>query len=143
MSAWSEWKNVQYIQQFAGSYRWPGVYRLRTIGSDNNSSPFPIGRLFGIDKCGLLSIGESVNVARRIKEFNDACVGKVGKHPAGEKRFLFQILNAPRKDFTIQFSARRTKDKTEARKQQGILQLRYFRKHGELPPLNSNFGGVW
>jgi hypothetical protein len=68
MASWGNWQEISSIKNLTGGLsRVPGVYKIRL--SDSAGRPVPVGRLLGVDRKGVLAIGESVNLARRIKEF--------------------------------------------------------------------------
>lgn len=140
MAEWSKWQDIWWIDDFADLYKWPGVYKIRLI--DYQGQPVRIGRLLGVDTDGLLAIGESVNVARRIREFYRAYEGQSFRHYVAERMFLIRFKTAFGKkifkDCKIQFTCMRLKDKAEVKKYEERFLKSYFKTFGELPPLNSD-----
>lgn len=140
MSEWSDWLDIIFIEDLKDLYEWPGVYKIRLANS--RGCPIEIGRLLGKDKDGTLMIGESGKVATRISQFYDAYEGYNWHHYEAETLFLIRYKTKFRKgiynDCKIQFAARKLNDRIEAKKEEEIMLKSYFRKYGELPPLNRN-----
>jgi hypothetical protein len=86
-------------------------------------------------------IGESGNIARRIREFYRASSGEALAHSEGETLFLIIFVTSFQKSVykgsEIQFRCMRLNDKAEAEKYEESLLKTYFKRFGELPPLNS------
>lgn len=143
MSNWSKWKDISSINSLARELRRvPGVYKMRLSNSAGRAHP--IGRLLDIDKKGLLAIGESVNLARRIKEFHRAYIeDRFMRHTVGDRLFLVLMCQYSHFKTTyqnkskIQFVVMKLNNKTEAETKEERLLKEYFKKFGELPPLNS------
>ena len=144
MSNWSKWQNISSIKNLAGELsKVSGVYKIRL--SDSAGRPIPVGRLLGIDKKGLLAIGESVNLGRRIKEFHNAyTAGKFGRHSVGDRLFLVLMCQYSRfktnyrNNSWLQFKVMKLSSKADAQAEEERLLKNYFKAHGELPPLNGN-----
>lgn len=133
--SWSEWKN---IEQKAG-YKGCGVYKIRL--ADSNKKPIEIHRFLGHDKEGILQIGRSTNIEKRISYFHGAIKGKSYAHAEGERlhRIIKDTCFHERfKVYRIQYSFKEllTEDETKVEEKQQ-LNL-YFIKYGEIPPLNNN-----
>ena len=143
MSNWSKWKDISSIDNLARQLsKVPGVYKMRLSNSAGRAHP--IGRLLDIDKKGVLAVGESANLARRIKEFHRAYIGdRFMRHSEGDRLFLVLMCQyshfktAYQNNFTIQFAVMKLNNKTEAETKEERLLKGYFKKFGELPPLNS------
>ena len=144
MSNWSKWQDISSIKNLARELsKVPGVYKIRL--SDSAGRPIPVGRLLGIDKKGLLAIGESVNLGRRIKEFHNAyTAGKFGRHSVGDRLFLVLMCQYSRfktnyrNNSWLQFKVMKLSSKADAQAEEERLLKNYFKAHGELPPLNGN-----
>ena len=140
MSGWSSWLGSPVTEKVRDKYRWPGVYKMRLV--DKREHPIEIERFLGKDKDGILAVGESKNVTKRIRDFYRAFEGQQFKHSEGNTLFLVRMLTNFMKgtyvDSKIQFSARKLSDKAEAVKEEEILLKNYFIQYGELPPLNRN-----
>jgi hypothetical protein len=143
MSNWSKWRDISSINNFTKELsKVPGVYKIRL--SDSAGRSHPIGRLLGIDKKGVLAIGESANLARRIKEFYKAYIGdKFMRHSVGDRLFLVWVCQYSHFKTTyqnnskVQFIVMKLNNKTEAETEEERLLKEYFKTYGELPPLNS------
>jgi len=141
MLVWSKWFDIDNL---ASIDRKPGVYKIR-LKSLGNHRPVLISRLLGKDKDGLLSIGHSVNLRDRIQNFRRVAKDMTGfcKHSAGDRLFLARICahsssNTYFNDKNIQVSFASLNSKTEAKEQEERLLKCYFKKYGELPPLNNS-----
>src|SRR3989344_5815251 len=65
-----------------------GVYQIRRY---NKGKPLVIRRLCNNDKLGILYIGSSKHVNRRLKEFIKGINNKSREHPAGYRYYLFEL----------------------------------------------------
>ena len=143
MSNWSKWQDISPIKNLAGELsKVSAVYKIRL--SDSAGRPIPVGRLLGIDKKGVLAIGESVNLARRIKELYKAYIGdRFMRHSVGDRLFLVLVCQYSHFKTTyqnnsrVQFVVMKLSNKTEAETEEERLLKDYFKTYGELPPLNS------
>lgn len=144
MPEWSEWRDISSIKDFSEEVgKSSGVYEIRL--SNSAGHPNTIGRLLGNDEDGLLAIGESVDLARRIKDFYHAySKGKFGRHSVGDRFFLVLVCQyssfgaTHQNNSKLQFRVMKLGSKDEAQKEEEKLLKNYFRKHGELPSLNSD-----
>lgn len=130
---WSKWeffKNLNKLPEISV------IYQIRCV--DSNLKPISIHRLGGIDKDGILDIGNSVNLRVRMTDFWGAAgKGKISySHQAG---VIFTKRNY-RKIFlveSLQFRYLRQKDKFSAREAEKRELKKYIKRFFELPPLNS------
>jgi len=144
MSNWSKWQDISSIKNLARELsKVSGVYKIRL--SDSAGRPIPVGRLLGIDKKGVLAIGESVNLGGRLKEFHSAyTAGKFGRHSVGDRLFLVLMCQYSRfktnyqNNSWLQFRVMKLSSKAAAQAEEERLLKNYFKAHGELPPLNGN-----
>lgn len=140
MSQLSNWLDIASCREVGKLYPWCGVYRVRL--ADVRGSPIEIPRLLAVDREGILVIGESKSVARRIREFHNAFEGRRPEHTAAVKLFLARHFTdfgkGTYEDYKIQFTARQLCDKGKAQKEEEALLKDYFIMYGELPPLNSS-----
>jgi hypothetical protein len=142
MSKWSEWRDILSIKDFAKDIgKSPGVYEIRL--SNSAGHPTSIDRLLGTDEAGLLAIGESVNLARRIKEFYDSYTGQRFYHCTGDRLFLvwashYTDWRYSKDNSRVQVRVMKLQNKAEAEREEEHLLKKYFREYGELPPLNSS-----
>ena len=139
MADWTNWIDLDWIDNNSILYQWPGVYQIRLTNKQGH--PFHIPRFLSIDIDGLLVTGESVNVAARLKEFLKASEGKSYAHSTAERLYLIRYIckldNSSYKGYKFQYRCKRMKDKTEAEAHEEELLKGYFKQYGELPPLNS------
>ncbi|MFD1314236.1 GIY-YIG nuclease family protein [Namhaeicola litoreus] len=111
----------------------PGVYRIYWI---KNGKRQPIKRFMGSDKTGLIYIGESINIRKRLNEFRNAAFGKSQEsHVGGKKIFRLDILKShiQKKDLFFEFEYT---EPNEHRDRENQLLEHYKQKFGEVPPLN-------
>ena len=140
MSAWSDWFDIDTIDNLAVLGKWPGVYQIRLA---EGACATPINRLLDIDVLGLLGIGETVDLARRLKEFYKAVnEQRIMKHSAGDRLlfiyiFCFSSWEAKYKNSKLQFNYMKLSNKNKAQSEESKLLKEYFIKYGELPPLNN------
>jgi hypothetical protein len=98
----------------------------------------------GSDKEGLLAIGESMNLARRIMEFHHAYTGKSFlRHSVGDRLFLVRIcqhtsLRINFGNYKLQVAVIKLENKSETQREEENFLKVYFKEYGELPPLNSS-----
>jgi hypothetical protein len=85
MSSLRTWRNIESIKEDA-DYKGAGVYWIRL--TDLKESPFCISRFLDKDEGGILQIGSSKDIVKRIKLFRGAANGKKYPHSTG-KRFSF------------------------------------------------------
>lgn len=137
MSEWSVWRD---IKEFSDLGKCCGVYKIRL--TDQAGYPSAIGRFLDHDQDGLLAIGQSVNLARRIKEFRDAYAGKrFLQHSVGDRLFLVRICqhtSLKLSNVGVQVAVMKLENKAVAQAAEENLLKTYFKGFGELPPLNSN-----
>jgi len=135
MSSWNEWLDLEKN----ASYKSCGVYKIRL--TDLKDCSIEISRFLDNDKDGILQIGSSKDIEKRIKYFRGAMEGKRRAHAEG-KRFnlIKKYTNFIRRydNCKIQYSFMRLGNEIEAWKEEERLLMCYFKKHGEVPPLNNN-----
>lgn len=108
-----------------------GVYQIRCC---KNNQTLPISRLINTDSFGILSIGSSINVRQRLKQFVDG-MSKGKGHSSGNRYYYFELNRKEMLgEYNLMFVVRYTEDyeKEEAKLMRGYSD--YF---GELPPLNN------
>jgi len=114
----------------------PGVYRVRAYKDDK---PQHILRYGGVDRLGILHIGESNNLAVRIRTFRQATEGLKASHHAGcefyEWRFYRRVLaRVLRYDYYL------TRTKEGAIKLEALLHRKYRLRFLDRPPLDGTSG---
>jgi len=143
-----EWKNYAEISTIEHSKalgkHQSGVYRVR-LAKNSGNSPITIARFRGKDKEGLISIGESVDLRRRIKEFyRSYAYPDNEKHSSCFRLALYVHFTNQRKQSVnvgeVQYSYAPLAE-NEIQETEAMLLAKYFRDFGELPPLNSNVPG--
>ncbi len=129
-SLWTGWHNLTGID-------WDTV--PAQCGAYIVASARPISRAVGIDQEGFLDVGESVDLAERLRAFNRCATnpGKTG-HMAGW-RFAHLRLSRhfPIEQLRVRWRTVATKD--DAYSLEGEILRAYVTQHGELPPLNYKF----
>ena len=130
---WSDWQSVYDRTE----YRDAAVYKVRIINA--RGEPFKIGRLFRTDSEGILNIGQTSSMEQRrrqsvtgIQEANGHSSMNLIYYLSTHTEFK-QLFN----EHQIQFSFLKCKDKQEAVEKEYDLIKTYFKKYGEVPPLNS------
>lgn len=131
------WTKLYCLDKEKAKYSGPGIYRVRLY---KNGAPIPIKRLQGKDGLGILSIGKSVNIDKRIKLFQSTSVGNRSKGHS-EARTWFIVSRIPGSqydDCDLMFEYFKS-DKIEFDEREALK--KYFIDHLELPPLNHQFPG--
>lgn len=98
MCKWNSWQEISVVEKYHALYRWPGMYQMRLI--DDKGKPISISRFLDSDIQGLLVIGESNNVARRLNQFYKALNRVSFKHSTAERMFLVRFMTPFQKAFT-------------------------------------------
>ena len=135
MSRWNEWVDLEKN----ASYKGCGVYKIRL--ADSKDCPIEISRFLVKDKDGILQIGRSKNIEKRIKLFHGAMEGKNRAHAEGKRLYLIKKYTdfmTRYNNYKIQYSIKELQDENEVRKEEERLLKCYFKKYGEVPPLNNN-----
>ena len=109
-----------------------GVYQIRDY---NKGKPLVIARLCKKDKLGILYIGSSKHVNRRLKEFIKGMNDKSREHPAGYKYFILELYKKRKfRKNNLRFNLYYLRD---YKKEEVRLLMGYADYFGELPPLNN------
>ena len=142
---WSAWQDISQAKVKYMDH--PGVYQVRLVDEDGN--PVQIPRFTGTDEEGLIYIGSSVDLGRRLREFeNTAKKFKYGHSGAGTylQAFVnFIYRQHPYLNFKLECRVKHSPsaDKSAVKKQEAILLAGYFYKYNELPPCNGNVPKKW
>ena len=112
----------------------PGAYKISRFGK--NETPIEINRFFGMDKEGIIDIGESKNLRERLRSFKRNIENGKGGHMAGWRYHYLKLQN---KIPFLKFSYEVCKTKEEAYKKENAMMKKYVEKHKELPPLNYKY----
>lgn len=129
-NGWTKWTNLETLKLERVCAE-PGAYVI--------SASCPINRAVGIDRHGILDIGESDNLRSRLASFA-RCAKTRGKggHMAGWRYAFFYFTDHfPFASLRVRSFA--TPDKAEAYAAEGRVMLAYLKNHRELPPLNYKF----
>jgi hypothetical protein len=135
MSSLRTWRNIKEDADYKGA----GVYWIRL--TDLKGSPFCISRFLDKDEDGILQIGSSKDIVKRIKLFRGAAKGKKYPHSAGRRLSLIKESNPFKKkykEFKILYTFKKLNNERTAKKEEKKLLKHYFKKFGEVPPLNNN-----
>ena len=135
MPRWNEWVDIEKNT----SYKSYGVYKVRL--ANLKDCPIEIPRFLAMDKDGILQIGRSKHTEKRIKCFRSAMEGKGCAHAEGKRLNLikkYTNFTGRYNNCKIQYSFKKFESEIEARKAEELLLKCYFKKHGEVPPLNNN-----
>ena len=103
----------------------PGVYRIRHADHE-------IGRANGTDDEGILHIGMSKNLRRRVREFYKAATTKKGSHSAGLKYSNYGFG----KKFPISSLTCEYVYTSKARDHEKELHAKYIKTYLDHPPLD-------
>jgi len=127
---WTNWFDLHRLR-FEDVPKEPGVYEVRWAV---NGVPQTINRVDGADDSGLLYIGGSINLRRRIKNFWDRVMGGKAPHTAGH---TYKAYNFERKFRPEQLQVRWALiPKEELQKAESHLLEEYVKKFLDKPPLN-------
>ena len=135
MSRWNEWVDLEKN----ASYKGCGVYKIRL--ADSKDRPIEIPRFLDKDKDGILQIGRSKDIEKRIKRFRGAMEEKEYHHAEGKRLNLIKKYTnfiGRYNNCKIQYSFKKLQNESEARTEEERLIKCYFKRHGEVPPLNNN-----
>ena len=130
---WEGWEPewLKLTEHFQNAPSLPGVYIICTCKS--------IQRAVGTDEYGVLTIGESDNLRRRLRAFM-RCASNSGKagHMAGWRFNYFSFEKVFPLE-TLWISWFPTTNKAAAYAKEGEMLALYLAEHFELPPLNYKF----
>jgi len=135
MSRWNEWVDLEKNP----SYKGYGVYKIHL--ANLKDCPIEIPRFLNKDKDGIIQIGSSINTEKRIKCFRSAMEGKGCSHAEGKRLNLIKKYTnfiGRYNNCKIQYSFMKLGNEIEAWKEEERLLKCYFKKYGEVPPLNNN-----
>ena len=126
---WTDWESLEGLD-FSTVTTGPGVYIIA------GNKPLP--RVVGVDRTGILDIGETGWLRSRLKMFYRSASGdKSVRHSAGRRYLLFKLdCHFPFHSLRVRWTKYKTK--AEARHMEGKLQREYIKHYYELPPLNAN-----
>jgi len=135
---WSDWIPFLEINRHNIPER-PGVYIIRY--SQIKGAPAKVSRAYGIDKQGILSIGETSNLRDRLRGFYRTIKGnRRSSNHAASWYYVSCRYDRFFKKEGLQFRFKVTNTKEEAEREEFILLAKYRNKFLDLPPLNNNPG---
>ena len=115
----------------------PGVYRIRAF--TKQGKPRCISRAGGVDREGILHIGEAKNLEARIQMFMRAATKGKAAHHAGREFFEWHFERLfPRENLRVDFIETRTKE--QAQRLERALHVEYRKEFLDRPPLDSTSG---
>ncbi len=131
MESWQSWSTWSEFDQFDGVPEKPGVYIIATRQ--------PINRVAGRDRLGILTIGETDNLRKRLRMFW-SCVNDV-RHRGHNAGWRFRELDMQKRfrPNSLVFRWKTTLTKNNAYHEEGLLLKKYASEHLELPPLNYKY----
>jgi hypothetical protein len=132
-TGWSNWNSLAKIhaEGFSMIDEGAGAYAIAT-------TKLKIPRVVGIDKRGLLYVGETNDVRSRIRAFYDSVERGHQTHMGGWQYNLVKFERcAPVESLRVRWLP--TKTRREALEAQTKLLYGYASAHCELPPLNCSF----
>lgn len=139
MLVWNAWKPVHDIPAHELPHT-PSVYRLRLV--ERSGVPVPIPRFLGTDEEGILHIGRARSIQRRLLRFHEAMRRRRARHAEGKLAFfLLRNVEAFARrieegEWLIQYSYVCLPSVSAAKREEERLLKCYFKRFGELPPLN-------
>jgi len=131
MQEWSDWFSFECPDDITDIVpKRPGIYQVRHV---KDKVAQPVQRFNGQDDQGLLYIGQTTNLRRRLREFmKSACSGTAG-HSAGRTFHMYYAVRLKPDDLEFSWLAVSIgKAKTLERK----LLDRYQKRYLDRPPLN-------
>ena len=140
------WKDISEVQEEDNV---PGVYAIRLVYRGTNI-PVVIQRFKKQDSSGILMIGHASKINDRIKDFRKAYKNGNASHSEGLTLFLVKKFFCNQQFFydqqfddiySLQYCFIKIGTKKEAEQTEEEQLQQYFRKFGEVPPLNANLPG--
>lgn len=127
---WTDWQPLDGLN-FKTVTTGPGVYVIAVNK--------PLSRVVGVDRIGILYIGEAGGLRRRLSMFYRCASGnKDVAHSAGRHYLHYKIKHYfPLHILKVRWTELKTKE--EAKHMEGKLLREYIKHHCELPPLNAQF----
>jgi|GEM_PF-1684392 predicted GIY-YIG superfamily endonuclease len=135
MSEWLEWMDIEKNSDYKGY----GVYKIRLVSS--KGLPIKIPRFLGNDGDGILYIGHTDDINKRINFLRGAIQGKQYSSTEGQRLNLIIKITSfieNYNNFKVQYSFKRFAHKRGAKLEKERLLECYFERYGEAPPVNNN-----
>ena len=130
---WVDWLNINDKCNYQG----PAVYKVRL--ADTNGNACKLGRLLTTDDEGIMCIGHASNMKQRKAQFLTAIRKAYGHSEMNLVYYLEKYTGFKKKFKEVQFQYCFCKcsDVAKSKSQEEQLIKAYFKKFGEVPPLNS------
>jgi hypothetical protein len=134
---WSRWR---YFKELTSGNvpESAGVYQIRCV--NQRGTPQKLIRLASIDKDGILGIGESNNLYRRLRQFWVTISKKDYTRHAAAWHYLSFCYDQRFPENCLQFRYKKVKNKDMATCLEFDLLLKYRKKFMDGPPLNNSRG---
>lgn len=130
---WNNWEKLDSKCDHAAA----AVYEFRLVSE--KSQPYKFPRWFAVDKNGILSIGETGDMQKRLKQFING-FNRCNGHSEANLLFLINkhcSLNDIFSNYEIEYRYIPVSSKEYAKQCEEILIKDYVKSFGEVPPLNS------
>ncbi|MBI5587486.1 MAG: hypothetical protein HY889_03860 [Deltaproteobacteria bacterium] len=138
MNRWSKWRSFKEKESALNEIpEEPGIYQFRSV---KKGIPIKIQRLKKNDEKGILSIGESGNLKKRIKAFWYSLKNKDYSSHAAAWHYLSFGFDKNFPAHSLEFRYKKSGTKSKAIKEECIELLRYRNKFMDGPPLNISRG---
>ena len=130
---WTDWLNINDKCNYQG----PAVYKVRLTNA--NGKACTLARLLTADKEGIMCIGHTSNMKQRRAQFVSAINRASGHSEMNLVYYLRDHTNFSNrfKDANFQYSFCKCYGVAEIKSKEEQLIKAYFKKFGEVPPLNS------
>ena len=131
--AWSRWKSIHD----GSEHTRPAIYKIRAM---KNGHPLTIQRFLDTDIHGLLCVGQTEKMERRRRQFDSGV--RIGKgHSEAKLLYLLERCARLKKrlpGLVIKYSFQKKRTKAAAQNGEKEILRSYFKRFGEVPPLNSS-----
>lgn len=137
---WSNWKSFINVDWKRIPIN-PGVYYIRCV--NNSGRPINIVRLGGVDKEGIIYIGETGRKLRnRLQDFWETAHDyKLNRHRAGWNYSYWGYgKKFPLKYLQVSYMSCRNKEHSQRVETECLVEYRKKKKYIDLPPLNFSAG---
>jgi hypothetical protein len=121
-------------------YTGPALYRIRLA---RMRKPLPIERFLTTDKTGILAVGIAASMETRRKDFLTG-LKNCSRNPEGSLLHLIEvhsIFNRKYRKCVYEYSFVKMRSRFDAHVAERKLVKAYFKKFGEVPPMNSALPG--
>ena len=138
---WFSWRTFYDADSLKTLGLVPEVYAIRLLDT-STKKPLRIGRFLGRDEQGILQIGVSKRLGKRLLDFFHSCYEGAHTHSEGARLCLVRLLTQFEEhiypEASLQYNMIWTSDIEDAKRDEERLLKIYFKRFGELPPLNNN-----